>query len=219
MDFDLIFFDLDATLYPLSSGLWPEILKRINMYMANRLDIHPEMIPRLRQSYYQNYGTTLRGLERHYGVDPREYLEYVHDLPLTDYISPDPRLRSMILSIPHHRWIFTNADEAHAIRVLQTLEIEDCFIGIIDVWKLIPYAKPQYEAYQRALELVGNIDPNRCAFLDDSIQNLSTAKDMGFFTILVGDDKSHSSADRSIQNLLDLPAKVPNIWRNRDHGS
>ena len=33
MSFDTIFFDLDATLYPESNGLWPAIREKIDQYM------------------------------------------------------------------------------------------------------------------------------------------------------------------------------------------
>jgi len=210
--FDILLFDLDATLYPESNGLWKVIRERIVRYMSEHMKIPGDQIDILRDHYYVTYGTTLQGLQAHYDIDPADYLHFVHDIPLTDYIQPDSVLREMILSIPHRRWIFTNSDKDHTIRVLAALGIENCFEGIVDVWSITPHCKPQKEAYQLALKLAKISDPHQCIFLDDSTRNLAPAQEMGIFTILVGDKEKHPAADRSIGVIHDLPKVMPEIW-------
>jgi pyrimidine 5'-nucleotidase len=212
MRFTTIFFDLDATLYPESNGLWPAIRARIDQFMHQRVGISENAIPHLRKKYYDRYGTTLRGLQANYNVDPEEFLDYVHDLPLDEYLQPDPSLRRLLGSIPYSRWIFTNADLKHAQRVLDMLGIEDCFQGMIDVWAMDPYCKPQVNAYLKALSITNDTNPRTCAFLDDSIRNLIPARKLGFFTVLVGKDKNHPSADRTLSDLKDLRTSVPELW-------
>ena len=143
MTFDTIFFDLDSTLYPESNGLWKAIRKRINLYLHARMGFPAEEIPGIRHRFFVEHGTTLRGLQIHYEVDPVDYLNFVHDLPLEAYLSPDPALRQMLLSIPHRRWVFTNADAAHANRVMKILGISECFEGMVDVWTMEPLCKPR----------------------------------------------------------------------------
>jgi pyrimidine 5'-nucleotidase len=212
MNLSTIFFDLDSTLYPESNGLWQAIRERIDLYMHERMGLPFEQIPTIRHEYFQHYGTTLRGLEAHYGVDQHEYLNFVHDLPLADYLEPDLKLRQMLLSIPRRRWILTNSDIDHVTRVLNILAISDCFEGTVDIFSLNPYCKPQREAFQRALEIVGVADAKECAFLDDSPSNLLTASELGFYTILVGTDGDSHPADLSLKNLLDLPKYAPILW-------
>jgi putative hydrolase of the HAD superfamily len=212
MRFTTIYFDLDATLYPESNGLWPAIRSRIDQFMHHRVGIPENDIPQLRRNYYDQYGTTLRGLQANYNIDPNEYLEYVHDLPLEKYLQPDPSLRSLLQSIPIPRWIFTNSDSKHVQRVLEILRIEDCFHGVIDVWALDPHCKPQVEAYNKALILSNETNPKTCAFLDDSIRNLIPARDLGFFTVLVGNEELHPSADRSLKDIKELRGKIPELW-------
>ncbi len=91
---DTIFFDLDDTLYPNANGLWRAIRMRIGLYMKERLNLPEGDIPGLRRFYFEKYGTTLRGLQIHKHIDPLDYLAYVHDLPLQDYLSPAPQLHS-----------------------------------------------------------------------------------------------------------------------------
>ena len=212
MKFHTIFFDLDSTLYPESNGMWGKIRQRIDLYMHERLGLSDEEIPALRHGYFVNYGTTLRGLQVNFGIDQQDYLDFVHDLPLDDYLKPEPELRQMLLSIPYRRWIFTNSDIDHAERVLNKMEIQDCFDGIVDVWALDPYCKPLPEAYQRALDLARAPDPQRCAFLDDSIRNLTPAHEAGFFTILLGENGYHPKVDRAIEDIQALREGVPELW-------
>jgi pyrimidine 5'-nucleotidase len=212
MPLDTIFFDLDATLYPESNGLWPAIRAKIDQFMYEIINIPEADIPKLREYYYIQYGTTLRGLQNHYGIKAEEYLSYVHDLPLRHYLKPDPILRDMLLSIPHRRWIFTNSDKPHAQRVLSILEIEDCFDGLVDVYALEPYCKPIPEAYKLALDIAKVSNSGNCAILDDSPHNLTPAKEMGFFTVLVGQNRSHPTADRVLENIHDLPKVAPELW-------
>jgi putative hydrolase of the HAD superfamily len=116
MPYTTIFFDLDDTLYPVQAGLWEAIRNRMSQYMAERMGLPVEQIDALRKQSLETYGTTLRGLQHNYHSDSDDYLAYVHDLPLDKFIQPDPVVRQMLLSLPLHRWIFTNADSQHAQR-------------------------------------------------------------------------------------------------------
>ena len=64
MRFSTLFFDLDDTLYPASTGLWHAIKERMNMFMHERLCLPEAEIPALREQYFKTYGTTLRGLQQ-----------------------------------------------------------------------------------------------------------------------------------------------------------
>jgi pyrimidine 5'-nucleotidase len=213
MRYSTIFFDLDDTVYSSNSGLWPAIRERMSLYMLERLNLPEDQIPVLRWQYYQTYGTTLRGLQIHHGVDAEDYLVFVHDLPLGEYLQPQPEIRRILLSLPQQRWIFTNADAAHARRVVAILELADCFEGIIDLRAIQFACKPEIVAYQRAMSLAGEPDPQRCILLDDAPANLLTAHRLGFWTILVGGNGcSEPGVDLSIPALSALPEVMPELW-------
>jgi putative hydrolase of the HAD superfamily len=212
MKFRTLFFDLDDTLYPSGNGLWDAIRDRMNLYMVERLSIPESEVAVLRRTYYETYGTTLKGLQYHYAVDTEDFLEFVHDLPLKEYLKPDPELRKMLENLPQSKWIFTNADRSHARRVLEELELVAVFDGVIDV-KAVEYAcKPEPDAYRRALALAGETEPERSMFLDDSIRNLKPAFELGIFTVLVGTTEPHSSARLSLHRLKDLPLALPELF-------
>jgi putative hydrolase of the HAD superfamily len=207
-----IFFDLDDTLYPNTSGLWLAIRTRIGLYMKERLNLPEEEIPGLRRFYFERYGTTLRGLQIHKHINPLDYLAYVHDLPLQTYLAPDPRLRQLLMSLPQQRWIFTNADAAHARRVLEALNLADCFYGIIDIIALEFACKPEREAFEKALEIAGETDPTRCMLIDDTPRNLVAAQSMGFATVLVGGEHASTNSMLHVPDLLSLRTVVPELW-------
>lgn len=210
-----LFFDLDDTLYANASGLWQTIRERMAQYMHERLGLPADEVPRLRRSYFETYGTTLRGLQRHHHVDADDYLEYVHDLPLDRYLRPAPDLRQILLSLPQPRWIFTNADDRHARRVLSVLELDGCFSGIIDIRAVGFACKPEPVAFERALEIAGCLDPGECLLFDDSLSNLAGARAAGLRTAWVGANGSvHPEVDYSLPDLLALPAILPELWRS-----
>ncbi len=214
MRYSTIFFDLDDTLYPSTNGLWEAIRERMNRFMEERLNLPADEITELRRYYFIKYGTTLRGLQFHHDVDADEFLAFVHDLPLISFLAPDPALRTLVQSLPQKKWIFTNADAAHAQRVLELLWVGDCFDGIIDVRANNFFCKPQPEAYLSALAHAGDPDPAQCVFLDDSPRNLAPATQLGFYTVLVGASEPDPAARCAILSIHDLPRQLPELWNH-----
>jgi pyrimidine 5'-nucleotidase len=205
MRFSTFFFDLDETLYPPGNGLWVEIRRRINAYMLERLGLAKEQIESLREQYFREYGTTLRGLQANYSVDMADYLAFVHAVPLDRYLHPDSELRAAIAGIPGRKFIFTNADANHANRVLKALGLQGLFDGICDVYSMAPYCKPMPEAFALALAAAGNPLPSTCLLLDDQARITRAARQLGFYTVLVGRDEASADADASLLRLVDLP--------------
>jgi putative hydrolase of the HAD superfamily len=146
MRFTTIFFDLDDTLYPASTGLWNVLKTRMSDYMRERMNIPASDIGRLREKYFREYGTTLRGLQANHKIDVQDFLAYVHDAPLTDYLHPDPEQQSVLASLRTRNLIFTNADVPHAKRILHVLEIEKYFSDIVDVNRMSPYCNDRRPA-------------------------------------------------------------------------
>ncbi|KAM7254942.1 hypothetical protein ACFE04_020183 [Oxalis oulophora] len=60
--YDCLLFDLDDTLYPLSSGLARECGQNIKDYMVQKLGVDKEKLIELSNLLYKNCGTTMAGL-------------------------------------------------------------------------------------------------------------------------------------------------------------
>lgn len=206
MNFTTIFFDLDDTLYPASSGLWPTLKARMSQYMIERMHIPAEDVPGLREKYFREYGTTLRGLQARHKIDVQDFLAYVHDVNLKDYIHPDPQQQAVLAFLPTRNLIFTNSDVNHARRVLHALQIEEYFSEIVDVNRMSPYCKPNPESFTLALDIAGESNPSRCVMIDDLPNTVKAAKGLGMYSILFGATTSNGDADASLSDWMQLPA-------------
>jgi putative hydrolase of the HAD superfamily len=211
MKFTTIFFDLDDTLYPSSAGLWQAIKDRMNDYMRERMDIPEQDIPRLREKYFMQYGTTLRGLQAHHKIDTDDFLAYVHNLPLGNYLTPNDSLRSIIASLPTRNLIFTNADIPHARRVLTALNLNDLFPAIVDVNAVAPYCKPMPASFEIAMKIAGESDPARCVMIDDIQRTTRAAREVGLFSILYGQTAVNGDASASLSDWNDLHGILESI--------
>ncbi|KAK9127077.1 hypothetical protein Syun_015874 [Stephania yunnanensis] len=140
--YDCLLFDLDDTLYPLSSGLAAQCSKNIQDYMNQKLGISKEKLSEICNLLYKNYGTTMAGLRAiGYDFDYDDYHSFVHGRLPYEKLKPDPVLRNLLLGLPLRKVIFTNADKVHAAKVLGRLGLEDCFEGIICFETLNPKNK------------------------------------------------------------------------------
>lgn len=205
MQITTIFFDLDDTLYPSHVGLWKAIKERMNIYMRQHLDIPDDEIPVLREKYFMQYGTTMRGLQAHHNINTDDFLAFVHDLPLENYLKPDPIQREIIASLPTRNLIFTNADIHHARRVLKQLQLEDLFPTIVDVNAVAPYCKPMPESFSIAIKVSGEMDPSRCVMIDDIHRTTQAARKAGLRSILVNENYSDEQADAQLLDWRNLP--------------
>ncbi|MBA4383781.1 MAG: pyrimidine 5'-nucleotidase [Anaerolinea sp.] len=209
MCFETIFFDLDDTLYLPTSGIWEAIGDRMVQYMVSKLDIPQISAPNERERLFHTHGTTMRGLVAEYHINEADFLEFVHDIPIDQYLSKDVFLRSMLEQYKQRKVIFTNADTGHANRVLNALGIQDLFEQIIDIRSMRPWCKPQVEAFAKAIELTGVSDPTNCVMIDDALRNLVTAHDFGLYTIHVGAQELTEPVDAAVLSLDDLPLVLP----------
>lgn len=182
---DVSIFDLDNTLYAPERELFSLIDVRINRYMREVVGIAADEVDGLRRAYWAQYGVTLGGLMRHYGVDPEDYLEYVHDVDVRQRLFPDPALRSALEALGGVKVVFTNGSRSHAERVLGALGLSDQFSAIFDI-RIADYRpKPYVDPYQAVLRRLG-VAAARCVMVEDSAPNLETAKTLGMKTVLVG---------------------------------
>ena len=199
-------FDLDDTLYPQSAGIMREISARMNEYMIARVRIAPDEVTQLRQDYWTRFGTTLRGLYLERGVDPQDFLNYVHAVPVEQYIQRDKRLDAMLAAFPQAKCVFTNAPEDYARRILVALGIEKHFAHIFDINFLQYESKPNRAAYPLVLNAL-SARGDECAMIDDNLRNLVPAKELGIRTVYLRVDgriEGGDGADIAIDSIYEL---------------
>ncbi|HHN94522.1 MAG TPA: pyrimidine 5'-nucleotidase [Anaerolineae bacterium] len=213
---EFIIFDLDETLYPRADGLMIEVGRRIQDWLQRRFSLTPEEAVAMRRYHYTHYGTTLSGLIVEHHLAPAEvhdYLRFVHDVRVTEYVSPNPALAAMLDSIPLRKAVYTNATVEYARRVLRALGVADRFERLIGIEEVGLLSKVYREAYERALERLGA--PGRaCVMVEDTPVNLRSAKSVGMTTVLVGKEPV-PEADFVVARVLDVADVVRPLIRKR----
>ncbi|GIL40023.1 pyrimidine 5'-nucleotidase [Roseiterribacter gracilis] len=201
-------FDLDNTLYPADSDLFPQVSVRMTRWIMDRFQLSEAEAIEKRGAYYKKYGTTLRGLMLHDDVNPDDFLGYVHDIDLTS-LGPNPRLGALIEKLPGRRLVYTNGSRTHASRILAKLGIDKHFVEIFDIIAADYVPKPDPRPYLTLTQRFG-IDPARACMVEDLAVNLEPAKAMGMTTVWlegsIGVDGARPRGpfvDYTITNLTD----------------
>ncbi|MEZ4600694.1 MAG: pyrimidine 5'-nucleotidase [Syntrophotaleaceae bacterium] len=212
---DFLLFDLDNTLYSPDRNLFNLIDRRINDYMHEVVGIPLEEVDLLRRRYWQRYGVTMQGLMRHHQVDPEDYLHYVHDIDVSSRILPDPELQQTLQGLPHRRAIFTNSSTAHSRRVLEALQLSELFEEIFDIRVANYLPKPLPDPYHAVLARL-EVPAAACIMVEDTVENLRTAKELGMGTILVGPEKTAPEpfVDVRIDRITDIAVALEKWFDN-----
>lgn len=176
-------FDLDNTLYPHHVNLWQQVDGRIRDYIANFLKISHDEAFRLQKDYYRRYGTSMRGLMTEHGLDPDDYLAFVHEIDHSP-LEPNPALGAAIERLPGRKLILTNGTRRHAEAVMRRLEIHQCFEDVFDITAADMEPKPLPRAYDRFLARHG-VDAGKAAMFEDLARNLEVPHALGMTTVLV----------------------------------
>ena len=186
-------FDLDNTLYPVTTNLFGQIDKRMCDFIAGYLDVGHEEAYRVQKSFFREYGTTLRGLMECHDMDPGPYLDYVHAVDL-DAVETDSRMDQALHQLPGRKFVFTNAPLDYARRVLEKIGISGHFDDIFDIVAADYIPKPEPVVYQRMQARFG-IDPERAVMVEDIVRNLGPARAMGMTTVWVKTDRPWAHSD------------------------
>jgi putative hydrolase of the HAD superfamily len=176
-------FDLDNTLYPATSTVYPEVEERMNAFIMAELKLELAAAIALRKRFFEAHGTTLRGLMNDYDMAPGPFLDYVHELDLSALAANEP-LGAAIGALPGRKIIFTNATQRHAERVLAALGLGRHFCGIHDIEACAFVPKPDPSGYRVLLDRHG-IAPERAAMIEDMAKNLVPAAALGMTTVWV----------------------------------
>lgn len=181
-------FDLDNTLYPHHVNLWQQVDVRIRDYIARFLDIAHDEAFRVQKDYYKRYGTTMRGMMTEHGMQPDDFLDYVHQIDHTP-IQPNPALGRALARLAGRKLILTNGTRTHAEAVMRRLEVHEHFEDVFDIVAGELEPKPLPQTYDRFLARHG-VDPRKAALFEDLARNLEVPHALGMTTVLVVPEKT-----------------------------
>ncbi len=176
-------FDLDNTLYPASCRLFDQVHARMTAFIADRLKLSAEDALAVQKTYFREHGTTLRGLMTVDGIDPYDFLGYVHEIDLS-CVSADPVLVAALAALPGRKIVHTNGSERHACRLLDHLGISGSFCGIVDIAAAGFEPKPHLAGYHELLRR-HEVAPRTALMVEDMARNLVPAASLGMTTAWV----------------------------------
>lgn len=192
-------FDLDNTLYPREYDLFAQIDVLITRYVMDVTGLPHDPARDLQKSYYQQYGTSLRGLMADYSIDPEHYLSTVHAIDYSAVLA-HPALVAAIAALPGRKFIFTNADLGHANAVLTRIGGAELFDGMFDIRDAQFVPKPARVSYERFVAQF-SIEPERAVMFDDLDRNLLVPHEMGMATVQVVPASTYVLKDRDQWDL------------------
>ena len=176
-------FDLDNTLYPPDSGIWPLIDERITLFLVNLFGLDGQSARALHHHYYRRHGTTLAGLVEEDFDEAERFLEFVHDIDRSA-LKPNPALAREVGRLPGRKLIFTNGSRAHALLTASALGLDGLFEDAFDIVAAGLTPKPAEAAYEAFFEAHG-VDPRAAAMFEDVAKNLAVPRARGMSTVLV----------------------------------
>ncbi|TLS77086.1 pyrimidine 5'-nucleotidase [Mariprofundus erugo] len=187
MPFELAVIDLDNTLYAADNGVFARMDKRMTAFVAKELEVEPEEADRLRVKYWKEYGTTLRGMMLHHGMEAEAFLHDVHDIDAHEILKPDPALDAALARLPGRKVIHTNGILEHAERILDILGVAHHFAAIYDIRFNNYIPKPDRETLAMLIRAEG-CRPERTLVVDDMEDNLKIARELGCKTVWITQD-------------------------------
>jgi len=199
-------FDLDNTLHDARPHIFPHINSSMTAYLAEHLKLGEEDANELRTSYWRRYGATLIGLMRHHGIDPHHFLRATHPFSELDRMVVGRReLRSTLRRLRGRRIVFSNAPEHYAREILKVLGVGDLFDDVFCIEQTGFRPKPDVHGFLRLLRQ-HRLQPSRCIMVEDSLENLRTAKRLRMKTVWV-DASSRAPAwvDVHVRHVVRLP--------------
>ncbi|MFD2365127.1 HAD-IA family hydrolase [Pseudoduganella sp. GCM10020061] len=187
-------FDLDNTLHDASHAIFPAISANMNIYIGRVLGngttpATQEAIDAARLGYWKRYGATLLGMIRHHQVKAADFLRETHDIgELRELVRAERGLAKLLRRLPGDKILLTNGPSRYSTEVVRYLRLHRHFthhIAIEDMHvhrQLRP--KPSRLMLRRLLRRHG-VSADRCILVEDTLDNLRSARQLGMRTVWV----------------------------------
>ena len=202
-------FDLDNTLHDATARIFPSMHEQINAFLRRQFGVDEEGANRMRHDFWMRYGTTLNGLMRHHGTDPRRFLAETHVFPeLADIVVHENALKHALARLGGTKLVFSNAPRHYVQGVLKVMGLARYFDAVYSIEDARYRGKPALHGFHVLLR-THHLDPHRCAFVDDILDNLRTAHRLGMSTVWVSRAKRRVPfVDLRVASVLELPRLV-----------
>ena len=208
----VLLFDLDGCLYDADGGYVTHTRSQLFKYIYNQGWVENlEDAEAFWRPHFQKYNQTYRGLvAAGLEIDYDDYWATCR-AGVDQFLSEDKALKSFLESLPQKKYVVSNCNETQVYEALDIMGISNCFAGVYGAKFMLPYCKPEREAFQKVLDDLRVNDPSECAMFEDSYKNLVTCHSMGMACVFVESDihVKEEGVQESHYSILD--AVVPTL--------
>tara|TARA_X000000950_G_C13710372_1_gene575918 strand:+ start:257 stop:898 length:642 start_codon:yes stop_codon:yes gene_type:complete len=205
-----LLIDLDNTVYPDNSNIFKQIDLKMKSFISKNLKVSLDEAYTIQKKYFINNGTTLRGLMLYHNIQPELFLNYVHDIDISN-IKKNNLLSNQLKNYKGKKIIFTNGSYNHANNILKKIGLNENIDHIYDIIEANYVPKPEISTYQKVIEKY-SLNPLTTVMIDDLPNNLKTAKVLGMKTVLIKNNvfnsKTYEYVDIISSDLSDTIQKI-----------
>jgi putative hydrolase of the HAD superfamily len=240
MPITTIIFDVDDTLYDVNTGFTTHRNGDvICQYMVEHLRFKDEQQARnVRNEYFAKYHSTAKALRiaQQEGKLPADAPEFdtahmaqywANSLDYSKLGGQKKELHDALASCSLQLVAFSNGPRIYVKRVLEHLGLWDLFgeERLFAVDDVLPYCKPEPEAFRIIFEKLKIDHPEDCIMVEDSMKNIRQAKSLGMKTVLITgtneigrilpQDKpetTDAAVDCSMETIEEFPSRLPGLW-------
>jgi putative hydrolase of the HAD superfamily len=173
-----------------------------------------EVVDAARIGYWKRYGATLLGMVKHHKVSAADFLQQTHDLQdLRTLMRFERGLGRMLKRLPGRKILLTNAPTRYSTDVMRHLGLRRHFSHHIAIENMTVHGqlrpKPSKLMLRRLLRKHG-VAASRCILVEDTLDNLRTAKQVGLRTVWMTQYLRlvEASGSASLPKMLNRPAFV-----------
>lgn len=117
-------------------------------------------------------------------------------------------LRNLLRRLPGAKIVFSNAPQQYAEAVLDIMGVRLAFDDVCSIERMRFRPKPQIHGFLRLLR-EHRLDPSRCVLVEDSAENLKTAKRLGMRTVWISREPRRPAwVDLRLKSVLELPRRL-----------
>lgn len=226
-----IIFDVDDTLYDVSTGFTAhrngEAVQRFMVEQLGFADL--PSAKKVRDIYFERYHATAKGLtvaeqegafpplkegqtEKKPRFNPQDLSEYwAANLDYSLLGGEKTKFLQDLKECKLNLVAFSNGPRKYVKRALRELGLFEIFGDerLYAVDDVLPYCKPEKEAFEKIFREVG-VKPEECIMVEDSMKNVRQAKRLGMGTILVtGSKDNKNSASAAADSEATKPGDAP----------
>ena len=120
----------------------------------------------------------------------------------------DRAIRHVLRRLPGDKFVFSNAPRHYAEAVLDVMDVRHAFKAVCTIERMRFLPKPGIQGFLRLISH-HRLTPTRCVLVEDSAENLKTAKRLGMRTVWISRSATRPAwVNLRLKSVLELPRRL-----------